>query len=113
MKTVAIPTAGGRLCPHFGHCEVFTLVDVDEKSGTVTGTRDVVPPPHEPGKLPPWIAEQGAHLVIAGGMGQRAVMLFNQAGVEVIVGAPAEDPRKVVTDWLAGELATGSNACDH
>jgi predicted Fe-Mo cluster-binding NifX family protein len=111
--TIAIPTADGRLCPHFGHCDVFTLVDVDRKAGKVLGTKEVIPPPHEPGKLPPWVAGQGATLVIAGGMGQRAVMLFNEAGVEVIVGAAAEAPRKVVEDWLAGELATGSNACDH
>ena len=26
---IAIPTANGKLCSHFGHCESFTFVDVD------------------------------------------------------------------------------------
>ncbi|MCK7542001.1 MAG: hypothetical protein MZV63_69485 [Marinilabiliales bacterium] len=35
------------------------------------------PRPHEPGLLPGWLAEKGVTDVIAGGMGQRAIGLFN------------------------------------
>ena len=26
----ALPVSGGVLCPHFGHCEQFAMIDVDE-----------------------------------------------------------------------------------
>ena len=46
-------------------------------------------------------------------MGIRAQNLFTESGVNVVVGAPAEDPEKVVQAYLEGELKTGSNICDH
>ena len=51
--------------------------------------------------------------MIAGGMGQRAINLFAERGIDVLVGAPAETPEKLVTDYLAGALVSGSNVCDH
>lgn len=110
---IAIPTAGGLLCMHFGHCEQFALVDVDEAAGKPTNTTLVTPPPHEPGLLPRWLHEQGAAVIIAGGMGQRAQQLFAQAGVKVVVGAPAETPENLVNAYLNGTLVSGRNACDH
>ncbi|QBG48476.1 ATPase [Verrucomicrobia bacterium S94] len=110
---IAIPTAEGKLCMHFGHCEVFTLLDVDPEKKTITASTELVPPPHEPGVLPAWLAEQGATAIIAGGMGSRAQQLFAQNNIETIVGAPSGEPRAVAEAWLGGELVPGSNACDH
>lgn len=110
---IAIPVAEGRLCMHFGHCEQFALVDVDEVGKTIVSTSYLTPPPHEPGVLPRWLHEQGADVIIAGGMGQRAQGLFAHNGIKVIVGAPAEKPEDLVSAYLAGTLAVGSNACDH
>ncbi len=109
---IALPVADGQLCLHFGHCQAFAVVEVDENNNIV-GTEMLTPPPHQPGVLPPWVADQGVSLVIAGGMGGRAINLFNEVGVEVIVGAPPAPPEKLVSDYLAGNLQTGSNACDH
>ena len=109
----AIPVAEGKLCMHFGHCERFAIVDVDESTKEIAGVKELEPPPHEPGVLPQWIKEQGATIVIAGGMGQRAQSLFKQSGVDVIVGASAEEPETVVKAYLAGTLQTGDNICDH
>ncbi len=110
---IAIPTAGGRLCPHFGHCEEFALVDVDEKERKITGTSKKTPPPHEPGVLPRWLAQEGVNLIIAGGMGQRAQMLFAENKIKVLVGAPSDTVEKIVCDYLAGKLRQGENLCDH
>jgi ATP-binding protein involved in chromosome partitioning len=110
---IAIPVAGGVLCPHFGHCEQFVLVDVDAEARTVSGTRSLEPPPHEPGLLPRWLKGQGADVIIAGGMGVRAQNLFAENGVRVVTGAAAEPPERLVADFLAGSLVTGPNACDH
>ncbi|MBL7215194.1 MAG: NifB/NifX family molybdenum-iron cluster-binding protein [Phycisphaerae bacterium] len=110
---IAIPTANGQLCMHFGHCEQFAFVTVDPESKTVTGTELLTPPPHEPGVLPKWVAENGAKFVIAGGMGQRAQQLFNENGVQVLVGAPADSPENLATAYLNGSLQAGQNVCDH
>jgi len=110
---IALPLASGQLCQHFGHCDAFALVDVDRHDGTILDRTDVAAPPHQPGMLPPWLAERGATVVIAGGMGQRAKALFDAAGIEVIVGAPAGTPEQIVGDYLAGTLTAGENVCDH
>lgn len=110
---IAIPVSGGKLAAHFGHCEAFALIDVDRESGTITGQDLTGSPPHQPGMLPRWLAEQGAELVIAGGMGQRAQMLFDQAGIGVIIGAPEETPEQLIQSYCTGDLASGVNPCDH
>ena len=110
---VAIPVENGTLCMHFGHCERFALIDVDPATQKILGREDIQAPPHQPGLLPPWLAERGATFVIAGGMGQRAVDLFRQQGIEVIVGAPALAPETLVEEYLRGGLKSGRNVCDH
>lgn len=110
---IAIPVANDKLCLHFGHCEYFAFVEVDENSKTIINKELLQPPAHEPGVLPAWIAEHGASLVIAGGMGMRAQTLFNQNGIQVIVGAEPEDPEALTLAYLNGTLKTGSNVCDH
>jgi predicted Fe-Mo cluster-binding NifX family protein len=110
---IAIPLSGGRLSAHFGHCECFALVDADPAEKKILGREDLVPPPHEPGVLPAWLAGRGAELIIAGGMGARAQELFAAQGIRVLVGAPVETPERLVADYLAGALQAGKNVCDH
>jgi len=105
--------ADGRLSAHFGHCQQFALLDVDESTGKVTAQKLLTPPPHEPGVLPRWLHQQGATVIIAGGMGQRAQALLEASGIRVVVGAPAQSPERLVADHVAGTLATGANLCDH
>lgn len=109
----AIPVADGKLAQHFGHCAQFALVDADEGSHNITGAFMVDAPEHQPGLLPPWLANQGVNIVIAGGMGSRAQMLFAEQGIAVIVGAPTDAPEKLVSAYLSGALETGDNVCDH
>lgn len=108
---IAIPLAEGKLTMHFGHCASFALMDIDPDEKKILKREDVAAPPHQPGLLPPWLAERGATLIIAGGMGQHAQTLFSQHGIEVIVGAPVETPEQLVAAYLAGIMQTGANAC--
>lgn len=110
---IAIPLAEGKLAMHFGHCERFALIDVDASAKKILKREDIEAPPHQPGLLPPWLAERGANMIIAGGMGQRAHELFTARGMEVMLGAAADTPEKLVTDYLAGTLTLGENICDH
>ena len=107
----AIPLAQGKLTAHFGHCQEFALIEVEGEQ--IKNKQVLVPPPHEPGVLPKWLHELGASVIIAGGMGQRAVSLFNQNGIKVVTGAPALEPETLVKSYLNNTLETGGNLCDH
>ena len=109
----AIPVSGGIVSPHFGHCEHFALVDVDEKTKEIVKKELVPSPGHQPGLLPTWLADQGVSIVIAGGMGSRAQSLFQQNRIAVVIGTMESDPEKAVLHHLDGRLATGDNICDH
>ena len=108
---IAIPMANGRLTAHFGHCQEFALVEVE--GNEISKKEMLVPPPHEPGVLPNWLHELGADVIIAGGMGQRAVSLFQERGIKVVTGAPALTPEEIVNSYLNNTLMTGTNLCDH
>jgi predicted Fe-Mo cluster-binding NifX family protein len=110
---IAIPLAEGKLAMHFGHCQDFAMVDVDPSTKKILKREDIAAPPHEPGLLPPWLAERGANIIIAGGMGQRAHTLFAEQSIKVIIGAPAKTPEELVADYLAGTLTLSENICDH
>jgi len=83
---IAIPTTGDCLNPHFGHCEKFVIVDVDPKTKEVIATTEALAPEHRPGLLPVWLKERGVTVVIAGGMGARALSLFHEASIEAGIG---------------------------
>jgi predicted Fe-Mo cluster-binding NifX family protein len=110
---VAVPVVNGVLGQHFGHCEEFALFEVEPDGRTVRDKKVLTAPPHEPGVLPRWLHEQGADVVIAGGMGARAQSLFSENSIKVVVGAPAEEAERVVKAYLDGTLETGVNVCDH
>lgn len=113
IMKIAIPTTDGKLCMHFGHCDQFCIINVNNESKEIEGQELVTPPPHEPGVLPKWLAGLNVNTIIAGGMGQRAQQLFTQNQIEVVVGAPSEKPEKIVLAYLNGTLAAGKNICDH
>jgi predicted Fe-Mo cluster-binding NifX family protein len=107
----AIPTAEGKLTAHFGHSQEFVLLHVEENR--ITKKEVLTPPPHEPGVLPRWLHDLGTDVIIAGGMGHRALELFSQNNIRVITGAPCLTPEDLVEQYLRNSLETGSNVCDH
>jgi predicted Fe-Mo cluster-binding NifX family protein len=110
-RRIAIPLENGILCAHFGHCQQFAIFEADTNS--ISSEQFVTPPPHEPGLLPGWLAERGVTDVIAGGMGQRAINLFNQQRINVFVGAEVKKPQDLAKDLLNDTLTAGANYCDH
>ncbi len=113
MLKIAVPLAGRKLCMHFGHCEEFAVIEVDETTGKIAGTEYLTPPPHEPGVIPTWIAGLGVKTVIAGGMGAMARQMLADRGIEVLAGAADPSPEKLAEAYLKGCLELGGNVCDH
>ena len=109
----AIPVSGGTVAAHFGHCEQFAIIDVDEERKEILRKELVSSPGHEPGLLPQWLSEEGVSVVLAGGMGSRAQNLFKQSHIDVVMGVLESDPEKAIVAYLSGALATGDNICDH
>jgi predicted Fe-Mo cluster-binding NifX family protein len=108
---IAVPITDGVLSDHFGHCERFAFFDA--RDNEVRQIHYLTPPSHEPGAFPKWLKEQGAELIIAGGMGRRAQDLFSQQGIQVISGAPSAGPNELVELYLEGDLVAGENKCTH
>ena len=111
-RKIGIPLAEGRLCAHFGHCEQFAIVAVEDND-KITAIERLAPPPHEPGVIPAWLADQGVDTVLAGGMGERAQEILASRGIKVICGVPAGAPEDIVRHYLTGTLAVADNACSH
>ena len=110
-KRIAVPSSNGMLDAHFGHCREFALIDIE--NDTIVSEEYLDAPPHQPGLLPPWLAERGVTDVIAGGMGQRAIQIFNQHGINVFVGAPMLAPANLAEGFIKKTLSFNANYCDH
>jgi predicted Fe-Mo cluster-binding NifX family protein len=90
--------------PHFGRCPHFVLVDLDDHD--VTEVREVDNPyygHHQPGQVPALIDSLGANVMLTGGMGGRAIMFFQQFGIEGVTGAYGT-VRQSVERYLGGQL---------
>jgi len=96
---------------HFGHCEGFTIYEVEEgKSLEKSFTPN---PGHRPGFLPVFLRDLKVNVIIAGGKGETAQDLFNENGIEVVVGAQGLSD-DVVQKFVNGELkSTGSVCTEH
>jgi predicted Fe-Mo cluster-binding NifX family protein len=88
-------------------------VQADPEQKKILNTRAVTPPEHVPGLFPRWVREQGAGVVIVGGIGQRAIALFTQQGITVRAGEPGATVESVVTAYLNGQLTATPEGCEH
>jgi len=111
MKKIAIPVTNDMLDPHFGHCSRFYIYEIDE--GKIVNEEHLEPPMHEPGLLPKWLGKLEVTDIIAGGIGSRAINLFNQNRINVFAGAPKKPAGEIVKDFLEGSLELTGNYCDH
>ncbi|MBN1266468.1 MAG: NifB/NifX family molybdenum-iron cluster-binding protein, partial [Anaerolineales bacterium] len=73
---------------HFGRCPFFILADVEgEEIKSVRSLQNPFFGHHQPGQVPGFIHEQGANVMLTGGMGQRAIQFFQQYGIQAATGA--------------------------
>ncbi len=91
---------------HFGRCPYFALIDVE---GQDIKHVQVVNNPyfnnHVPGKVPAFISSQNVNVMIAGGMGPRAIDIEVATGVGGIV-------ENVLRAYLDGRVS-GIIPCSH
>lgn len=111
---IAVLDANGldaQVSPHFGRCPYFALAEVE--GAKVRGVETVANPfypNHDPGQIPEFINSLGAQVMLAGGMGGRAVAFFRQFGIEPATGA-AGTVSESLARYLGGSLH-GAAPCD-
>lgn len=113
MTKLAIPLTNNGLSEHFGHCETFAIYTLDENGKQILNEEILVPPPHEPGVFPKWLHDLGVSVIIAGGMGRRALDLFAENGITVRAGKPGETPRNVVQSLIDNTVGNSEPTCGH
>lgn len=105
---IAISTDGNEVSPHFGRCPQFTIVDI--QNNNLVDRKVIENPGHHPGYLPQYLNKIGVGCIIAGGMGMRAKELFNQTGIETILGIEGEI-EEVISKIIDGSLEGGESIC--
>ena len=111
IMKIVIPTKNEKLCAHFGNCESFSFVEVDQKTNNIISIESRIPDEGISCQSASWISEQGANIVLVGGMGMRPTNIFNQNGVKIVAGCPELPIRELVEKYLANELTFGENSC--
>ncbi len=107
---IAIPSMGpggldGQRSGHFGHCDVFTMVDVE--NGEIKEVSTVPNQSHvQGGCMVPvnLLAGHNVKALIVGGIGMRPLMGFRQVGIDVYYDETRPEIRPVVEDLIAGKL---------
>jgi predicted Fe-Mo cluster-binding NifX family protein len=96
--------------PHFGRCPYYVLVDLDGREVShVSAVENPYYGRHQPGQVPGFIDSQGADVMLAGGMGRRAIGFFQQYGIEAATGATGT-VRYALEQYLGGTLQ-GAEPC--
>ncbi len=107
---IAVPSDGqggldGFRAGHFGHCDVFTLVDVENgqiKEVSIVENKEHV----QGGCMVPvqLLADNRVQRLVVGGIGMRPLMGFKQVGIDVYYDGERRDIRPVVDDMIAEKL---------
>lgn len=110
---IAIPVENGRLNGHFGGSREFAIVEADTNAKSILRSETLPAPKHEPGAFPRWLHSLGVQVIIAGGIGQRALTLFAEQGINVVAG-PADEPvEALIAAYLNGQLTGKPEGCAH
>ena len=108
---IALPTRQSMIDSHFGHCEYFTVITIDDNRQIQT--EEIVPSPAGCGcksDIASVLADMGVSVMLAGNMGDGAVRVLNNSGIEVLRGCSGS-VKDVAHQWLEGTLLDSGDSC--
>jgi predicted Fe-Mo cluster-binding NifX family protein len=108
MIKIAVASDGGMVAKHFGHCADFNIFEAEK--GRVVKSECIPNPGHKPGFLPNFLNDLGVGVIISGGMGGGAVDIFNEKGIEIVIGADG-NARAAAEAYLQGSLKSAGSVC--
>lgn len=106
---IAVASDGKCVSAHFGHCEGFNIYEIQE--GKILNEAFKENPGHRPGFLPVFLKDLNVDTIIAGGMGETAQHLFDEKGIQVVVGAQGLC-QEVLQEYIEGDLKSSGSVCN-
>ncbi len=115
IMKVCIPTMGDKgldeqVGEHFGRVPTYTVYDSEtEELNIMDNTSGHAGGSGYPAEI---LANAGINVMVCGGLGSRAISMFEQSGVMVYIGARGT-VKEALDMWKAGQLtaATNEDAC--
>ena len=101
---VAIPMVGGKFSEHFGGAREFMIYEGNRENLRLDLHELRIAPPHKPGALPLWLAENHVDAVVASSIGERAMKILTTKDIGVFLTLGADDPVDLALQCLAGTL---------
>jgi len=108
MIKIAVASENEMVTEHFGHCANFNIFEVEDNQ--IIKSESIPNPGHKPGFLPNFLNDMGVNVIISGGMGGGAIDIFNEKGIEVILGASGH-AKAAVEAYLQGSLKSTGSVC--
>lgn len=108
MMKIAVASENKMVTEHFGHCVNFNIFET--QNDRIVKSESVANPGHKPGFLPNFLNDMGVKVIISGGMGGGAIDIFNEKGIEVIIGARGEAEAAALA-YLQGDLKSTGSVC--
>jgi predicted Fe-Mo cluster-binding NifX family protein len=108
---IALPSRDSNVDQHFGNCQCFTILGIDDRKNIVS--EEVLTPPPGCGcksNIVPQLARMGVSVMLAGNMGGGAVNVLASHGIQVVRGC-AGNIREVAQAWLAGRVDDSGASC--
>ena len=108
---IALPSLNNNIDDHFGHCEYFTVLTVDENKKIIAEER--VQSPNGCGcksNIVGTLSAMGVTMMLAGNIGGGAVNVLNNSNIQVIRGCSG-DVKTVAEQWLAGNVSDSGIVC--
>ena len=110
---IALPTRQNIIDSHFGHCEYYTIFTVDNNTKKIVNEETLASPAGCGCKsnIATTLSEIGVEIMLAGNMGQGAVNVLKNSGIEVLRGCSG-DVKTVALNWLNGSVSDSGELCD-
>lgn len=108
MIKIAVASENEIVTEHFGHCVNFNIFEAENKQ--IVKSESIPNPGHKPAFLPNFLNDMGVNVIISGGMGSGAIDIFNEKGIEAIVGARG-NAKAAVEAYLQGTLKSTGSVC--
>ncbi len=113
MMKIALPTRDNVVDSHFGHCESYTIISVDENHKIIGS--EILPSPQGCGcksNIASTLREKGVSVMLAGNMGDGALNVLNHNGIQVYRGCSG-DVQQVVEAFIQGKIGDSGEGCHH
>ena len=111
---IAVPVTNSRqIDGHFGHCEFYNVFTISENKEIVDVQK--MESPQGCGcksNIASVLAEAGVTVMLAGGIGNGAINVLNNSGIEVVRGCSG-NAEEVVKLYVAGLVSDSGSSCQH